>query len=381
MTKQELFHSWAYGMFVHYGLYSIPARGEWLLCKERMPLDEYFRLKDEFHPQPGIARGWASLARRAGMKYMCLTTRHHDGFFVGDALVREYCEACREFGLGVGLYYSVGDWSDTTFWNGPSDPRWGDFVARTHRQLKELMSEYGEIDYLFYDGCPRPETWGAAELHQELRKLQPALLISCRCGLDEDVFSSEQHSGQHNGCWESCYTLNGSWGYNQYDRGWKTAEEVIDLLTALAHNGGNLLLNIGLRADGSIQTEERAVLERVGDWLKVNGDAVYGVKPHPFDYDDQEISVEKDGAVYIRLHHDYRGPERLLCGIGNKVTSITLLSTGARLAFRQERDRIFLDGLPYKQAHELPRVLRLEIEGKPFGVPNPMSPRLNFRCF
>jgi len=102
MTKHELFHSWAYGMFVHYGLYSIPERGEWLRCNERMPLDEYFRLKDEFHLQPRIARGWGSLARRAGMKYMCLTTRRHDGFCVGDALVRECCEACREFGLGAG---------------------------------------------------------------------------------------------------------------------------------------------------------------------------------------------------------------------------------------------------------------------------------------
>ena len=141
-SAKQRFHDWAYGMFIHYGLYSIPARGEWLLCRERMPLDEYFRLKEEFRPAPGIARNWVRLARECGMKYLCLVTRHHDGFFVGDDLVREFCTACREMEMGIGLYYSVGDWSDPDFGHGPAGGGWERFVRKTHRQVIELMTDY-----------------------------------------------------------------------------------------------------------------------------------------------------------------------------------------------------------------------------------------------
>ena len=374
-AKKRLFHDWAYGMFVHYGLYSIYGLGEWYLSKERLELEDYFKVAPDFKPPAGAARNWAALAKRAGMKYLCLTTRHHDGFFVGDDLLKEYCAACREFGLGVGFYYSVMNWADEDYRKGPESPEWRRFEERTCRQIKELMTDYGPVDYLFYDGCPPPNTWRVKELHEEIRKLQPELLISCRCRREEDVFSCEQHIKAMPGkLWEGCFTLNDSWGYHRHDHNWKSPEEVVKLLTTMVHNGGNLLLNVGPMADGTIQEEAVKLLESVGAWLRRNGEAVYGAAPHPFNYCDQEISTAQGDTAYIVLHNDCRGPERKLCGIDNRVKGITLLATGEEIAFEQSGDKIRLSGLPFKKAGELPRVLKLELEGQPFGIRNPMFP-------
>ncbi len=391
----EKFNEWRYGMFIHYGLYSIIGRGEWVMCKERIPIEEYSRLAEQFKPGKNCVKEWIALAKRSGMKYACLTARHHDGFCLFDTavtnynsvktaagrdLVLEYVDACREAGLGIGIYYSVGSWEEPGFIAGPADAElWAQFVAKDHAQLKELMSNYGRIDYLFYDGCPPPATWDAAGINAEIRRLQPDILISERCGTEEDVASSEGHCGAHPGkLWESCYTLNDTWGYNRFDRNWKTSEGVIRLLTSLTHNGGNLLLNVGPAPDGTVQPEASAVLEQVGEWLKINGEAVYGTEPHPFNYIDQEISTGKGNFIYITLHGDF-GPERVICGIGNKVRSVKLLNSGKMIAFRQQHDKILLDGLEHKHPEELPRVIRLDIEEAPQGIPNPVWRPERFR--
>ncbi len=379
-SVKKQFQKWAYGMFIHYGLYSIHARGEWVLYKERMPFDEYFAVEPDFKPKEGCAEEWTRLAAENGMNYMVLTTRHHDGYFLGRKLVGEFCDACRKYGLGVGLYYSVMDWTDPDFQQGQKGPNWERFVAKTHRQIKELMTDYGKVDYLFYDGCPLPDTWRAAELHDELRRLQPDMLISCRCGLDEDVYSSEQHSGAFPGrTWESCYTINHSWGYNQYDMERKSPQDIACLLMALRHNGGNLLLNIGPLPDGSIPAKDIEILKSVGGWLKANGDAVYDVEPHPFQYMDQEISTARGDTAYIALTSDYPGYRRMLCGIGNKVNRISQLSDGREIGFEQHADRIRLLDLGDRQEGELLRVLKLELDGRPFGADHPMRPAQNIR--
>jgi len=379
MNAKERFHDFAYGMFIHYGLYTLYARGEWVMSKERMTNEEYFNVIPQFKNHGALAEEWVGTAARMGMRYAVLTTRHHDGYFIGDELVRSFCDSCRKHGLGIGLYYSVGDWSDLDFRGGVNAPNWSRFVEKTHRQLKALMTDYGPVDYLFYDGCPPPQSWKAAELHRELRHLQPGLLISSRCGLEEDVASSEQHSGAHAGLWESCYTLNDSWGYNRYDHHWKTPEKIIELLMTLRHNGGNLLLNVGPDPSGRIGEPEIDILDRVKSWLDRNGEAVYKVIPHPFNYKDQEISVANGNTAYIQLQADYRGPERMICGIGNRIREITLLSNGEKIGFVQDADKLILNGLPFKKEGDFPRVLKLELDGVPFGIHNPMWPADQFR--
>ena len=379
MKFKEEFSKLAYGMFIHYGLYSIYGRGEWVMSTERMTNEEYFSVIPQYRNDPSFAESWVKLASECGMKYAVLTTRHHDGYFIGKDLVSAFCSSCRKYGLKVGLYYSVGDWSDPDFQAGSDGKNWNRFVQKTHRQLKELMSDYGEIDYLFYDGCPLPQFWQAEELHRELRRLQPGLLISCRCGLTEDVFSSEQHAGSHNGIWESCYTLNDTWGYSKYDKNWKSAKNIIELLMGIRHNGGNLLLNVGPRPDGTIQKEVVDILKTVGEWVRKNEEAIFDVAPHPFRYKDQEISTGKDSSAYIMLKRDWPGERCWICGIGNKIYSVKNLATGENIAFCQNHDKLELLGLPDRKEEDLPRVIKLEFEGAPIGIHNPKWPENNFR--
>jgi alpha-L-fucosidase len=207
-TAIERFLNNRFGLFIHYGLYSVLNRREWAMYYERIPVEEYRKLADAFHPDSLDVADWVKLAKDTGMKYACFTTRHHEGFCLFDTacadfnsvktaarrdLVREFVEACRAHDIRPTLYYSVADWSDPGY-TGGSERRpaeWPRFVETVHAQLRELMTNYGEIDYLFYDGCPDPADWDAAGINAALRELQPNLLISDRCQLDEDVASSE----------------------------------------------------------------------------------------------------------------------------------------------------------------------------------------------
>lgn len=370
--KKKVFFKWGYGLFIHYGLYSVHGLGEWVMYKERRNVEEYYReALPHFAPKKGCAREWVNHAKRCGMKYAVFTTNHHEGYFLGEELIREFTDACRENGLGVGLYYSVEDWSDPAFSLGPSGKGWPAFVERTHRQIKHIMTQYGKIDYLFYDGCPPPATWGMHELHKEIRAIQPEMLIS-RCPEDNDLKSCEQHSnGSAINIWESCYTLNDNWGYHKFDDNWKSAEDVIKLLFVNRHNGGNLLLNAGPMADGTIQPEVVSIMEEVGEWLKANGEAVYDIVPHPFDYHDQEFSTGHDNNAYIMLTREFLGPKCKICGVGNKVKKISILGTGEEIAFEQAPEIITLTGLVPQPKGNLPRIIKLELDGAPSGIRNP----------
>jgi len=308
------------------------------------------------------------------MKYAVLTTRHHEGYFIGDELLREFVSACRKNGLGVGFYYSVADWSDPDYCAGPDSPEtWERFVQKTHRHIREIMTGYGRIDYLFYDGCPPPETWRLKELHREIRAIQPEMLIS-RCSEDTDLKSCEGHAnGDPDNLWESCYTLNKSWGYNKFDHEWKSPFQVASMLSDNRHNGGNLLLNVGPMADGSIQPEAVRIIETVGGWVRRNREALFNVEPHPFHYFDREITTSHGNTAYMRLIREY-GPQRRICGIGNQVRKISFLDTGKELAFTQKKDIITLTDLPPAEADALPRMLKLELDGPPAGIRNPMLP-------
>lgn len=377
-----------FGMFVHYGLYSIPGRGEWVMFRERIPQTEYRKLIQKFRPKEKVVEQWVRLARKSGMKYMVLTARHHDGFClfgtttddnnsvqaVGRDIVGEYVRACHKYGIGIGLYYSVADWNDNRFISGPKqDPvGWRGFVKKVHSQLRELMTRYGEIKYLFYDGCPAPETWRCAEINAAIRKMQKGILISDRCGLNEDVLSREKFTGSDPGkLWETCTTTNGSWGYNKADHQWKTPRYIVTELFSCAHNGGNYLLNIGPQADGTVPVSAVKILRSVGSWMRRNGRAIYGTEPHPFSYHDQHLSTAKGKTVFIGLQ-EYYGPETVVAGVGNKVRSVSILGTQHSIIFRQEKDRLFLVGLPRREPDPLLTVLQIEVQGTPRGVPNPL---------
>ena len=384
-AAKDRFFKWGWGLFIHYGLYSGSGEGEWQMHDERIEPDAYYAERlPLFRPKPGCVDEWIALARDAGMKYIVLTTRHHEGYWLGDDFIRAYVDKVRAAGLGVGVYYSVADWSDPDYRGGPADQEaWGRFVGKAHAQLRHLMTDFGKIDYLFYDGCPPPQTWGCFAINAELRRLQPGLLIT-RCE-DDDLKSCEQNAAGGEGLWESCYTLNGSWGYQKHDPAWKAVADVVCKLISIRARGGTMLLNVGPMADGTVQPEAQVRLREIGKWVKANADAFYDVKRDPFGgacYEWMTESGRDPQTVYFQFIRSW-GERRLLCGISNKVTRVFFVDTNEDLPFEQdELTRIVsIRGYGYASKGSVPRMAGVTFEGKPVPVPNPcwakFSPRVS----
>lgn len=343
----DWFEQARYGLFMHWGLYSLLGHenAEWVLFKDNLDRAEYNRLADQFTGARFDADAFAALAKRAGMNYMVLTTRHHDGFCLFDTqttdfnsvktaakrdFVREHVEACRRAGLRVGLYYSVMSWQHDAIVSGPgADPEgWERMVRETHDQVRELMTNYGQIDELWYDGAVVPgiqdngiqaRFWRSTELNAMVRELQPGVLINDRSGLPEDFSTPEQHftppePGRR--C-EACMTINTSWGYNIHDRTFKSAEDIIATLIRCSRFDSNLLLNIGPRPDGTVQQECVEPLEAVGRWLARNGEAIYGAERSAYTEADHVAGpvTQKGNRLYVHLDRP-SGGSILIDGVG-----------------------------------------------------------------
>ncbi|MCL1952728.1 MAG: alpha-L-fucosidase, partial [Oscillospiraceae bacterium] len=296
-TRDERMGWWRearFGMFVHYGLYALAGRNEWLQTLENIPIPEYEQFANQFRPKPGAPREWAALAKKAGMKYMVLTTRHHDGFSLWDSkanpynsvncgpgrdIVREYVDACREYDLKIGFYTSLMDWHHPDGGRAAQDPaarrRFLDYIEALNT---ELLTQYGRIDILWYDvAAPMQhhEGWDSVARNQRLRALQPHIIINNRSRLDEDFGTPEGRVEAEDTDWEACMTFNDiSWGYideKQAQPYAYNAQRIIRMLNTCAMGGGNLLLNIGPAPDGSVPRDAAEPLEKTGQWLRENG--------------------------------------------------------------------------------------------------------------
>ena len=378
-----------FGMFIHWGLYALLGRAEWVMYLERIPRAEYARLAQLFRAERFDADEWALTAKEAGMRYMVLTSRHHDGFSLFDTkysdfkstntpagrdLVAEYVEACRRAGLKVGLYYSLLDWRWDAYWKGPKgDPEgWRVFLEYVHGQVEELCSNYGRIDVLWFDGnWPHgPEDWRAQELLDKVRRLQPHIIVNNRTGLPGDFDTPEQHVpwwAPPKRAWETCMTMNDSWGYFEGDRNWKTPRQIINTLVTIVSMGGNLLLNVGPRGDGSFPPEAVETLSHVGSWLKRNGESIYSASGALFTTTVGPVTA-KGNKAYV---HALRWPGRRItvAGVGNKVLSARLLAEDKSVAFRQEGSRVFLENLPPCSPDPYDTVIELELDGAPVSAP------------
>jgi len=388
MAKGERMHWWheaRFGMFIHWGVYSIPARGEWVMYQEHIPADEYAPLASKFAPKRYDADQWVALAKEAGMRYMVMTSRHHDGYSLFDSqvseftapktaakrdLIREYVEACHRGGMRVGFYYSLLDWRYPAYFRGPkADPEgWAELIGYVHAQVRELCTNYGKLDILWYDGgWPyTAEDWRSAELNAMVRKLQPEVIINNRSQLPEDYDTPEQHvrASEPGRPWESCMTLNDSWGYNAADDNWKTPGQVVKYLLTCAGSGGNYLLNVGPRPDGTIPRESVEVLRQVGGWLRRNGGAVYGAERSPFGGTSTGLTTLKGNTLFMHVLR-WPGKQAHFCRIANRVRSVHMLETGNELSFEQKGDRLLLKGLPARARDRLGTVIVVELEGEP----------------
>jgi alpha-L-fucosidase len=391
--KKKWFNESRYGMFIHWGAYSVAARGEWFMNREMIGKDEYTeKYVDNWHAEKYDPSAWAALAKTSGMGYMVLTARHHDGFALWDSkvntwnaarlgpkrdLVAPYVEAVRKAGLKVGLYYSPAAWTHPDYpgaffrdWPGEKDWRNEDsrlrFIEYYRSELRELLTGYGKIDYLWFDGCI-PTNIDGDETLKMVRELQPDMLVNNRLGKPFDIKTCEQTvnpaaAGQD---WESCMTLNRSWGYHAGDKRWKNPVEVIDILLTCAKSAGNLLLNIGPRPDGTVPEESVKILRKVGKWIKRNRESIANSERHPLSWNSTARPITAKGnRFYLHFLNDPCG-SFCWAEVKNRVLSASLLMDGNPIEFRQEGNRLFLERIPFPLPDSPATTIVLELDGRP----------------
>ncbi|MCQ2484123.1 MAG: alpha-L-fucosidase [Clostridia bacterium] len=378
-----------FGMFIHYGLFSQIGRNEWAQACENIPPEEYEQFAETFAPKEGCCREWVKLAKDAGMKYVVLTTRHHEGFCLWDSkvcpfnsvnygphrdIVREFVDACREFDMKIGFYSTLMEWhhpdSGICAYDSEARRRFTKYI----RDLNvELLSNYGKIDILWYD-MPHPmeswEGWDSLVLNQTLRALQPDIIINDRSRLPEDFGTPEGEIKPQERDWEACMTFNGiSWGYIDSKQAAPysySAQQILQMLQTCCERGGNLLLNIGPTPDGSVPAEAIEPLTKTGEWLKLNGEAVYGTLKKTGGNTNQGNGVSrpttKGNTVYMwnKIWAPWKGT-MYLGGFMTKPTKISFMD-GTPIDFYMKGDRIVLENLPEENPDPILNLPLIKIE-------------------
>ena len=389
-----------FGMFIHWGPYSLASvEASWPIMTPKpggITEAEYVELPTRFNPEKFNARDFVELARSAGQQYMVFTTKHHDGFCMFDSaytnykitntpygkdIVRQISSACQEASMPLGFYYSPPDMHHPAFrdtskpasvnWHGePMRPEWPLYLDYMQLQLTELLTRYGPVVLIWFDGLNNQEKYDGRRFLELLRHLQPATLANDRIGVPGDYETPEQFipkgiptkdvrfnavdtsiNDKLNSAvprpeefqlWETCMTINNQWAYNQNDREFKSAQFLIRGLVEVASRGGNFLLNVGPRPDGTIQPEFQERLRAIGDWLSVNGDSIYGTTYGPVQGVSSIRTTAKDNKVFIHIF-DWRGATLEVNRIKAKIVSARLLSTGQSLKFTQTEEKLKLE--------------------------------------
>jgi alpha-L-fucosidase len=380
--RMKWWHEARFGMFIHWGLYSVLGRHEWVMENEGIPVAEYEQLAKQFKPKPNAAREWARLAKQAGQKYMVMTTKHHEGFCNFDTkltdycapkqgpgrdLVREYVDAARAEGLRVGFYYSLMDWHHPDGARCATDEAARRrFVEYTHGLIRELMSNYGKIDILWYDVAWPLDAkgWESDRMNEMVFKLQPDIIVNNRNKLDGDFATPEQRIQAEKRAWESCMTMNDSWGYQRADDDWKTPKTVVRNLITCAHDTGNYLLNIGPKPDGSVPEESVRIMTAVGKWMDRNGQTIYGTDACQPRRSNYASFTRKGNTLYMHVHF-WPGSTVTLGGLVNQVKSAHLVATGKDVKFEQDKFRVRFTGLPDKAPDDPVTTIAIECDGEP----------------
>ncbi len=381
-----------YGLFIHFGLYSLLGRGEWSMNREEWTTTDYRLLAKTFNPTAFDAEALCDLAVAAGMRYVVFTTMHHDGFRLyksgisnfssvtacGRDLTAEVVAAAQKRGLRIGLYHSLNNWMDTPDSVAAlEDPKaYAEFIAATHARCLELAQLY-PMDTFWFDGWWPfdAEGWQAQALVDKIRAIHPNVLFNPRAGLPGDFATPEGHMGapQPWRPWEGCISVNDSWGHHVGDHNWKTPGQVIDLLVAAAAGRGNLLLNVSPRPDGSLDPKAIALLQTVGAWLKRNGEAIYPSShvwsmdlrergEHRGDWNSHGPCTVTGNALNVVLKR-WPGRELILGGFECSVRSARILN-GPAVTFSQKGTRVVIN-LPDTSPDPICSVVRLECDRVP----------------
>ena len=382
--RMQWWHAAKFGMFIHWGLYSAYGHHEWAMAEEGIPVAEYELLAKQFKPQPNAARAWAKLARQAGQKYMVMTTKHHEGFCnfetkltnycapkqgPGRDLLAEYVEAARAEGLRVGFYYSLMDWHHPDGARCATDEAARQrFVEYTHGLIRELLTNYGKIDVLWYDvDWPLDKKgWESEKMNEMVFKLQPDIIVNNRNGLEGDFSTPEQEirAAKVGRAWETSMTMNDSWGFQRMDDNWKSTKTLLRNLVECAQGGGNYLLNIGPKGDGSIPPESVQRLTELGKWMDKHSPTIYETERSQVNDSVMAGFTRKGNTLYVQVYN-WPGSTVAVGGIKTKLNSAKLFITGQAVEVKQEGVRVQFTGLPEKAPEEPISTIAVECEVEP----------------
>ena len=413
LEARKWFEEARFGLFIHWGVYSVLGDGEWVMNDQNISIKEYEKLPGFFNPTEFDAEKWVLMAKNAGMKYITITSRHHDGFSMFDSKASSYnivkktpykkdilkmlSEACNKHNIKLFFYYSQLDWYRDDYFprgrtgngiSGRGEGNWDDYIFFMKAQLTELLTNYGQIGGIWFDGQWDQHDWDGKrfgginvdfklrEVYDLIHKLQPQALIGSNHhlapqeGEDFQMFekdlpgrstmsfaTSEDDIG--NLPFEVCETINGSWGFNLKDRKHKSEKELIQYLIKAAGYGSNLLLNVGPMPNGKIQDEHLQSLKKIGKWVEKNGNTIYKTKRGPIDPTDEIASTQNGNTIYIHMLNDKK-LNVLIDGFKMKFKKITYFSSNKKVSYQRTKNGILVY-LDKKEIDPIDTIIKVDL--------------------
>ena len=402
LEARRWFQDAKFGLFIHWGVYSVLGDGEWVMNNRKIPAVDYEKLPAQFNPTEFDAAEWVAMAKAAGMKYITITSKHHDGFAMFDSKVSDWdiidrtpykkdvlkmlADECHKQGIKLFFYHSHLDWHHPDYYprgrtgndtGRPSKGEWYKYLDYMDEQLKELLTNYGEIGGIWFDGWwDRPQAdWRLEKTYKLIHGLQPQTLIGNNHHLkpfpgedfqmfEKDLpgkntagFNAESQIGDLP--LETCETMNNAWGFNLMDKKFKSTRDLVHYLVRAAGSNANFLLNVGPMPNGKIQPEFVTHLREVGQWIEKNGESIYGTRGGPITSRPWGVTTRKGNLVYVHVL-DWQDSVLALPPMPQQVKQATLLKDGSRVEFTATNDSVLLK-LPRSSADEYDRIIVLEL--------------------
>jgi alpha-L-fucosidase len=404
LEARRWFQDAKFGLFVHWGVYSVLGDGEWVMNNRKIPISDYEKLPAQFNPTAFDAAEWVAMVKAAGMKYITITSKHHDGFAMFDSKVSDWdivdrtpykkdvlkqlADECRKQGVKLFFYYSQLDWHHPDYYprgrtgrdaGRPERGEWFKYIDYMDAQLKELLTNYGEVGGIWFDGWwDRPEAdWRLSQTYKLIHDLQPHALVGANHhrrpfpgedfqmfekdlpGKNTAGFNAESEIG--NLPLETCETINGAWGFNLTDKKYKSTRELVHYLARAAGYNANFLLNVGPMPNGKIQPEFQTRLREVGKWLAQYGDSIYGTRGGPVPPRNWGVTTKKDNKVYVHVL-DWQDETLALPRLPQRVKSATFLKDGSAAKFAEGEFGLLVK-IPPQVVDPYDTVIVLELDG------------------